>query len=61
MPTVKTLLHSSNMQKQIYISFVKDPPLMMVQSRAESTRDIYNYGKYINQFLPNAIKTIRTI
>ena len=33
--------------------------LMMAQSRAESTRDIYNYGKYINQFLPNTIEPIQ--
>ena len=26
-----------------------DPPLMMAQSRAESTRDTYNYGQYLNQ------------
>ena len=32
---------------------------MMAQSRAESTRDIYNYGKYINQFPPKTIKAIR--
>ena len=32
---------------------------MMAQSREESTRDIYNYGQYINQFLPNTIKAIR--
>ena len=32
---------------------------MMAQSRAESTWDIYNYGKYINQFAPNRIKSIR--
>ena len=32
---------------------------MVAQSRAESTWDIYNYGKYINQFLPNTIKSIR--
>ena len=31
----------------------------MAQSRAESTRDIYNYGQYIHQFLPNMIKGIR--
>ena len=31
----------------------------MAQSRAESTRDIYNYGQYINQFPPNTIKAIR--
>ena len=30
----------------------------MAQSRAESTRDIYNYGQYINQFPPNTIKAI---
>ena len=32
---------------------------MMAQSRAESTWDIYNYGKYINRFPPNTIKAIR--
>ena len=32
---------------------------MMAQSRAESTREINNYGSYINQFLPNIIKSIR--
>ena len=32
---------------------------MMAQSRAESTRDTYNYGQYINQFPPNTIKVIR--
>ena len=32
---------------------------MMVQSRAESTRDTYNYGQYINQFPQNTIKVIR--
>ena len=42
-----------------YITFVIDPPLMMAQSRAESTRDTYNYGQYINKFPPNTIKVIR--
>ena len=32
---------------------------MKAQSRAESTRDTYNYGQYINQFPPNTIKVIR--
>ena len=36
-----------------------DPPLMMSQSRAESTRFAYNYGQHINQFPPNMIKVIR--
>ena len=31
----------------------------MAQSRSESTRDIYNHGKYINRFPPNTIKAIR--
>ena len=31
----------------------------MAQSRAESTRDTYNYGQYINQYPPNTIKVIR--
>ena len=42
-----------------YIIFVIDLPLMMAQSRAESSRDTYNYGQYINQFPPNTIKVIR--
>ena len=42
-----------------YITFVIDPPLMMAQSWAESTRDTYNYGQYTNQFPPNTIKVIR--
>ena len=32
---------------------------MMAQSQAESTRDTYNYGQYLNQFPPNTIKVIR--
>ena len=32
---------------------------MMTQSRAESTRDTYNYGQYLNHFPPNTIKVIR--
>ena len=32
---------------------------MMTHSRAESTWDIYNNGKYINQFPLNTIKAIR--
>ena len=32
---------------------------MMAQSRAESTRDTYNYGQYLNQFPPNTIRVIR--
>ena len=42
-----------------YITFVINPPLTMAQSRAESTRDTYNYGQYINQFPPNTIKAIQ--
>ena len=30
---------------------------MMAQNRAESTRDTYNYGQYLNQFPPNTIKS----
>ena len=33
---------------------------MMTQSRAESTRDTYNYGQYINQFLNKSNTGIRT-
>ena len=32
---------------------------MMAQSRAENTWEIYNYGRFINQFLPNTIKSIQ--
>ena len=32
---------------------------MMAQSRAESTRDTYNYRQFINQFPQNTIKVIR--
>ena len=30
---------------------------MVAQSRAESTRDIYKYGQYINQFPPKYDKS----
>ena len=33
--------------------------MMITQSRAESNRDTYNYGQYLNQFPPNTIKAIR--
>ena len=42
-----------------YIPFVIHPPLMMAQSQAESTWEINNYGRYINQFPPNIINSIR--
>ena len=29
----------------------------MAQSRAESTRDTYNYGQYLNQILPEYDKS----
>ena len=35
-------------EKWRYITFVIHPPLMMAQSRAESTLEMNNYGKYIN-------------
>ena len=35
------------------------PPLMMAQSWAESTWKITNNGKFINQFPPNIIRSIR--
>ena len=34
---------------------------MMAQSWAESARDTYNYGQYINQFPPNTIKVVREL
>ena len=33
----------------------------MAQNRAESTRDIYNYGKCINQFPQNTTKAIQQL
>ena len=55
------IFHNStdNTTQQSYVTFVIDPPQMMAQSRAESTRDTYNYGQYINQFPLNMIKAIR--
>ena len=41
------------------MTFVIHTPVMMAQSRAESTWEINNYVKYINQFPPNTIKSIR--
>ena len=41
-----------------YIYFVIHPPLMMAQSRAERTWEITNYEQFINQFLPNIIRSI---
>ena len=35
------------------------PPLMMTQSWAKSTLEITKYGRFINQFPPNIIKSIR--
>ena len=37
--------------------FITDSPLMMAQSRAESTRNTYNYGQYLNQFPPEYDKS----
>ena len=51
-------LHSVRITS-IHSILVVDPPLMMAQSRAESTRDTCNYGQYINQFPQNTIKVIR--
>ena len=52
----RTILEHQNNKQKLQIL---NPPLMMAQSRAESTRDTYNYGQYINQFPPNTIKVIR--
>ena len=43
----------------MYITFVIDPLLMMAQSQAESTWEITNYGRFINQFPPNIIRSIQ--
>ena len=67
--TFKSKSHNLQQQRRLYtvvicknksyITFVTGSPLMMAQSRAESTRDTYNYGQYLNQFPPNTIKVIR--
>ena len=41
----------------IIYKIIIDPTLMMAQSRAESTWEINNYGRFINQFPPNIIKS----
>ena len=41
-----------------YITFVRHPHLTMAESWAESTWEITNYGRFINQFPPN-IRSIR--
>ena len=58
-PLIGVLQKTSVIYKfKSYITFVIDSLLMMAQSRAESTRDTYNYGQYLNQFPPNRIKVI---
>ena len=42
-----------------YITFVIHPPLMIAPSWAESTQEITNYGRFINQFPPNIIRSIQ--
>ena len=52
----RSFLQSSNVHKKSYITFLIHPPLMMAQSWAEST---CTYGRFINQFPPNIIRSIR--
>ena len=47
------------MLKQKLHNFCNRSSLDDGSNRAESTRDTYNYGQYINQFPPNTIKVIR--
>ena len=42
-----------------YITFVIHSPLMMAEGWAESTWEITNYERFINQFLSNIIRSIR--
>ena len=53
-PTVKT-------SKARGLRSIPTSPMVALMEffHAESTRDIYNYGKYINQFPLNMIKAIR--
>ena len=46
-------------ERMYYKSDEIHPPLMMAQSRAESTWEINNFGRYINQFPLNTIKSIQ--
>ena len=61
--TLQRYRRSSSYKEVMYIQklhpFVIHPPLMMAQSRAENTKEKNNYGRYINQFPPNIIKSIR--
>ena len=51
--TVQTLfLQSCNVQKS-------HPPLLMAQSWAESTWEITNYGRFINQFPQYIIRSLQ--
>ena len=53
------LLQSSNVHTKVTSLFVIDPSLMMAQSWAESTREITNLRRFINQFPLNIIRSIR--
>ena len=60
--TIQQYRRSSNkvvMYTQKLHPFCNTSSLMMTQSRAEGTCEINNYGKFINQFQPNIIKSIR--
>ena len=43
----------------LFIAFVIHRPLIMAQSWAESTWEITNYGRFINQFPPIIIRSIQ--
>ena len=62
--TLQQYRHSSSYKVVMYIQKLhhfcnRSPPLMMAQSQAESTWKINNYGRYINQFPPNIMKSIQ--
>ena len=43
----------------VYITFVIHIPLVTARGWAESICEITNYGRFINQFPPNIIRSIR--
>ena len=56
---INTLNLGSMLKQKLHPFCNRSSPDEGPKSQAESTRDTYNYGQYINQFPPNTIKVIR--
>ena len=54
----RSFLKNSNVHKKSYIPFVIYPSLMMAQSWTGSTWEITNYGRFIDQYPRNIIRSI---